>query len=110
MARKTLFFVVTVSLLLIAVYVPYWKNPFKANLRKVLDGLLYQERRYRVNSGNRVAVGFGSCWDLVTDGVELMKFLEIDPPNVTAHYDVIDTEEELAGAFAYFFENGAAAE
>ena len=99
----------TVLLLLLAT-LPYVKVSFKGDLQKVLNGLLYQEGRYLVGNGRRVAVGFGSCWDLVTDGVKLLDASRISPPVTPEHYDVVSNSDDLANIFAYFFESGAAAE
>lgn len=99
----------TVLLILLAT-LPYMKVSFKGDLQKVLNGLLYQEGRYLVDNGRRVAVGFGSCWDLVTDGLKLFEAAGISPPVTPEHYDVVSNSGDLAKIFAYFFESGAAAE
>lgn len=96
--------------LILLATLPYTKVSFRGDLQKVLNGLLYQEGRYVVGSGRRVAVGFGSCWDLVTDGVKLLTASKIPPPVTPEHYDVVSSREDLAKVFAYFFESGAAAE
>ena len=107
---KLLLFFVTILIVLAAIYSPFWKKAFRADLKSVLDGLLYQERRYEVNKASRVAVGFGSCLDIVTRGVEMMNFAGITSPSHPEHYDTISNTVELARTFAYFFQNGAAAE
>ena len=101
---------VSISLVLVAIYLSYRKNHFQADLRSILDGLLYQERRYNVNKENRVAVGFGSCWDVVSNGVDVMKTMGMVPPENTQHFDTISNAEELSRSFAYFFQKGAAGE
>lgn len=80
------------------------------DLKKIRDALIYQEARYPVNRTRRAAVGFGSCWDLVTSGVALLEKAGISPPSSSRHFDTITSKEELAQVFAYFFENGAASE
>ena len=94
----------------LAITLPYVKVSFRGDLKRILNGLLYQERRYPVRQGNRVAVGFGSCWDLNTDAIATLGEAKISPPISSAHFDTISSEEELAKVFAYFFQNGAAAE
>lgn len=94
----------------LAVILPYIQVSFRGDLKRILNGLLYQERRYPVRQGNRVAVGFGSCWDLNTDAIATLEQAEISPPISSDHFDTISSEEELAKVFAYFFQNGAAAE
>ncbi len=107
---KLLVFFITIIIFFSAIYFPHWKINFQADLKSVLDGLLYQERRYEVNKGSKVAVGFGSCWDIVTRGVEVMTVANVASPPYPEHYNTISTMDELARTFAYFFQNGAAAE
>ena len=96
--------------LFLSVSVPYRRISFQVNLKNVLDGLLYQEKLYEVGKNKRVAIGFGSCWDSVTDGVEFLKQAHLVPPQTPCHYDIISTSEDLSKVFAFFFQNGAAAE
>lgn len=101
----------TLVCILIAIYIPQWKQIlFQTEMRSILDGLLLQERRYSVNKESRVAIGFGSCWDIVTNGVKLMEMVNISVPVHPEHHDTISSREELAQAFAYFIQNGAAGE
>ena len=87
------------------------KGHYHADLDRVLDGLLREETFRLVNhQRHKVAIGFGSCVDVISDGLEVLRALDIKPPNETAHYDVVSSEKELAEGFAYFFQYGAAAE
>ena len=80
------------------------------NIDSVLRGLLREEGFRRVNGKNRVAVGFGSCVDYFSPAVEAVEALELVPPDIPRHHDVISSSEELAEAFAFHFSHGGAAE
>lgn len=100
-----------IAFILIAIFIPHWKDKlFQTEMKSILDGLLLQERRYRVNKQSKVAVGFGSCWDIVTNGLRLMELANISAPGDPVHHDTISSRPQLAQAFAYFFQNGAAGE
>ena len=62
------------------------------------------------NQQNRVAIGFGSCLDIFTDGLELLKRVEVAPPESPAHHDIISSKDKLAETFAFFFSRGSASE
>jgi ADP-dependent glucokinase len=96
--------------ILFIVALPYFTNTFHSELEVIRDALIYQETRYSVNTSMRAAVGFGSCLDMVTNGVLLLDRAGISPPLSPQHFDVVSSPDELAQVFAYFFENGAAAE
>lgn len=100
------------SLLLLALaYRVHHRGQTNADLSRVLDGLLREETFRRVShEKHRVAIGFGSCVDVISDGLEVLRALNIDPPESPAHHDVVSSERELAEGFAYFFQYGAAAE
>uniref|UniRef100_H3BCH4 ADP-dependent glucokinase 2 n=1 Tax=Latimeria chalumnae TaxID=7897 RepID=H3BCH4_LATCH len=55
-------------------------------------------------------LGFGSCIDIIVDGVTLLNEIGITPSSNPVHHNFIETEEQLAESFAYFFPPGAAAE
>ncbi|KAF4759019.1 hypothetical protein FOZ63_015284 [Perkinsus olseni] len=57
-----------------------------------------------------VVLGFGACLDGVTRGTELLKELDIQPAEHPQDHDVINSPQDLAETFHYFFEHGAAAE
>lgn len=102
--------IVSSVLIVLLAALPLYRVRFQGDLEKVLNGLLYQEGRYKVNHEKRVAVGFGSCWDLTTDAVTLMNRTNTQPPLSPKHFDVVSSQTDLAQVFAYFFNNGAAAE
>lgn len=78
-------------------------------LRDVLSGLLRAEKKVPVVSG-RVAVGFGACEDIFTNGLALLNALNLTSPPKAVHQNLVNTPEELAELFAFFFQSGAAAE
>ena len=101
---------VSLFFILLAV-LPSQKNHFQADLDRILNSLLREESFRKVHHHNhRVAIGFGSSVDVFVDGVELLKKLDISPPSLPVHHDVIASDEDLAESFAYFFQYGAAAE
>ena len=83
---------------------------FYADLKNVLDGLLKEERFHLVKAGNRVAIGFGSCWDVLADAASIFDRVRVLPPDEPKHHDSLSTKEELAEVYAYFFQHGAAGE
>ena len=97
-------------LFLILVYLPSRKDQYATNLDSVLSCLLREESFRTVNAKNKVALGFGSCMDYFTDGVEAMEALKLLPPEFPRHHDVISSGEDLAQAFAFHFNHGGAAE
>ena len=94
--------------LILAIYIPTQR--YEANLARILRGLLQEEEFPLRNQQNKVAIGFGSCVDIVTDGVELVQRLGIPPPKTPLHHNIISTQKELAETFAFFFERGSASE
>lgn len=94
--------------LFLAIYIPTQK--YQADLARILHGLLKEEDFPSRNYQNKVAIGFGSCIDVVTDGVQLLERVGIAPPETPLHNSVISSQEELAETFAFFFERGSASE
>lgn len=97
-------------LLVILAYLATRRQPYTSNLDSVLRGLLREESFRTVNGENRVAVGFGSCVDYFSNALEVVKALNLRPPDSPRHYDVISSSSELAEAFAFHFRHGGAAE
>ena len=100
--------VLSLLLLFLAVYIPTQK--YKADLELVRNGLLSEEGFPSTKRENRVAIGFGSCVDVTANGVRVMEKLRVLPPNETSHNSVIETQEQLAETFGFFFERGSASE
>ena len=98
-------------LLIIIIAYIYVKNKNEDDyLERVLKGLIKEERSVNISEDLRVAVGFGSCMDIIVDGLDLLEKLGFQPPDEAAHHDLIGSEQELREAFAYFMREGAAAE
>ena len=100
-------------LLLVAIY--YKEDAYKADLDIILDGLLQQELRHGVQQqqtrGPRVAVGFGSCKDVIAlDGMLVLDRAGLSPPSSPRHHNKLATDDHVAETFAYFLQHGAAAE
>lgn len=100
--------IVSLLFLVLAVYFP--SQRYQADLDRILHGLLQEEEFPSRNQQNRVAIGFGSCLDIFTDGLELLKRAEIQPPKTPVHHNIISSTDKLAETFAFFFEHGSASE
>lgn len=100
--------VVSLLFLALATYVPTQK--YQADLTRILNGLLQEEEFPQRNQLNKVAIGFGSCVDIITEGVELLERLGAEPPEKPFHNNIISSKEQLAQTFAFFFERGSASE
>ncbi|KAL3175416.1 hypothetical protein MRX96_040169 [Rhipicephalus microplus] len=102
----------TVISALVIFYAIYYKRQADDDLRQrlqlILDGLLKAESQVSVAPKTRIAIGFGSCQDLIVQSSEL--FAHIEPPDDPEHIDVIHSERDLQRVFAYYFRHGAAAE
>lgn len=93
-------------------YLIYHKTPQgeAKRLENVLLRLLAEEQAANVSRDLVIAVGFGSCLDLLVDGIPLMKALDIKPPSKAKYHEDISTLQELSEMFAFFLEQGAAVE
>ncbi|CAL1528501.1 unnamed protein product [Lymnaea stagnalis] len=92
-------------------YRRHFDEILQKRLNEVLSGLLRAEDKGQQSfKPQKVAVGFGGCEDIITDGLELIKILNLTSPKKAIHHDAVYKEEELAQLFAYFFQHGAAAE
>ena len=110
MASSTIFSSILAVVLAVAVYY-YIKNKNQTDfMERILQGLLREERNVNVSKHLRVAVGFGSCMDLIVDAVPLLEKLGIQPPGIPSHHEMIGDEKGLAEAFAFFMKEGAASE
>lgn len=99
-----------VSTLIILVAYFYRRHEDVIHLDRVLAGLLEAENAVPLNSGIRVAVGFGSCVDVIGPALDLLKKLEASVPENPQHFNTVHDQEEFEKIFAYFFRHGAAAE
>lgn len=80
------------------------------HLDTVLMGLLEAERAVPLDSGLRVAVGFGSCVDVIGSAMDVLAKLSASVPDKPEHFNTVHNQEEFEKIFAYFFRHGAAAE
>ena len=94
--------------LVLASYIPTQRQG--ADLDRILHGLLKEEEFPAKHHPRKVAIGFGSCVDVLTGGVELLERLGIAAPNEPSHNQVISSDQEFAETFAFFFERGSASE
>jgi len=76
----------------------------------VLNGLLRAEQEAALTNELRVAVGFGSCLDMIGPGLDILERIGAVPPDEPKHYDSLQDMDDLQRIFAYFFRHGAAAE
>lgn len=112
MTSKWTVSVSTILSALVIFYAIYYKRQtddlLRQRLQLILDGLLKAESEVAVRPKTRIAIGFGSCQDLIVQSSDL--FGGIEPPQDPEHIDVIDSEKDLLRTFAYYFRHGAAAE
>ena len=93
---------------------PLFNNFFNTKIQ--LNNNLHQIIESMVKTADKplqkykVAVGYGSCADIFTDALPLFKKVGINSPASALHHNSIDSKEELAQVFTYFFQEGAAAE
>lgn len=74
-----------------------------------LKSMLSIEGRVAINKDLSIAVGFGSCLDIVVSSKDLISD-RYQPPDALTYHENIRTQQELNEVFAYFFAEGAAAE
>ena len=78
-------------------------------LQSVLNGLLEVESRAQVRQDAKVAVGFGSCLDILGNGLEVLSKLGATPPSDPENFNTLQSLNEFEKTFAYFFMHGASA-
>ncbi|XP_064489593.1 ADP-dependent glucokinase-like [Ornithodoros turicata] len=97
---------------LVIFYAYYYKQDsdevLHERLQQILDGLLKAERKASVDPKTRIAIGFGSCQDLIVQSSDVLAGRE--PTSEPRHVDVVQNEDDLMSVFAYYFRHGAAAE
>ena len=88
-----------------------YRRQLEANrVTAVLAGLLRAENSAALDSQLRVAVGFGSCVDVIGPGLKILDRVGAVVPEKTEHYDSLHNMEEFQRIFDYYFKHGAAAE
>ncbi|XP_015918354.1 ADP-dependent glucokinase [Parasteatoda tepidariorum] len=100
--------VVTIAVIVLAyIYNRYKLENNSQVLEKTLTSLLREESSVAVNPNIKVALGFGSCQDIIVQSNEVIFDSAPDNPE---HYYSISTKEQFLKVFAYFYRFGAAAE
>ena len=103
----------SLAILVVLAAVYYKKDQgdeLKDQIEHVLSGLLRAEKKVPLPAETKVAVGFGSCLDVVADGLDTLEQLGANPPDIPEHFNEVSNREELEKLFAYFYRHGAAAE
>lgn len=99
---------ISVAIILLAYMFNRYKHDYNSNiLRETLTGLLREENSAKVSPETKIAIGFGSCQDIV---VQSSQVIFDRPPSYPKHFYSITNKEEFLQVFAYFFDHGAAAE
>lgn len=100
--------VISALIILIAyMYNQYQMRINSSKLEDTLIGLLKEEQSVSVVPGTKVAIGFGSCQDIIVQSREVV----LDrPPNIPEHFYSLSNKEEFLKVLAYFYRHGAAAE
>lgn len=80
------------------------------HMARVLRGLLAAEDAVPLDRDLRVAVGFGSCVDVIASAADVLRTLNASVPDDPQHFNTVHDQEEFERIFAYFFRHGAAAE
>ena len=99
---------------LVILLVAYWYHQRQVNdlltrIELTHESLLQIEESAFVNPKTKIAIGFGSCVDVIAQTRDVL-LDRYPPPKEVKHHDIIDTRDELLQVFAYFFQYGAAAE
>lgn len=90
-------------------YKKHHDDLMRSKLDDTLTSLLQVEKSFSINTNAKVAIGYGSCVDVVSSARTVITS-HSEPPAHVRHFDVISNEEELLQSFAYFYVRGAAAE
>jgi len=109
-SMKTFAGVISVLVIIAAIVYRRWELLETDRMTAVLNGLLKAEQEVAMASKLRVAVGFGSCVDMIGPGLDILARIDAEPPDQPKHYDSLHDLNELQRIFAYFFQHGAAAE
>lgn len=100
--------VLTVLIVLVAIYYRNSENVLQKHLQTLIHGLEKLENKHVITSRPKVAIGYGVCTDVFVNAKDLLNYSEeVGRPE---HFDEINTELELLKSFAYYFRHGAAAE
>lgn len=100
---------VSSAIILLAAYFYYPYRNTQVDLKVVLSGLLKAEAMVQVSPETKIAVGFGSCLDVVGSGLHVLEKLGDLVPDTPENFKEIHNMNELTKTFAYFFMHGASA-
>ncbi|CAG2176366.1 unnamed protein product, partial [Oppiella nova] len=104
----------TAVLSVIVLLTAYWydlsrEDDLLVRLELTHESLLHIEESVSVNPKTKIAIGFGSCVDVIAQTRDVL-LDRYSPPKAAKHYEIIETRDELLEVFAYYFQFGAAAE
>ena len=92
------------------VFYKYNEDWNRENIQTVIDGLIKAEKSATVNDGLRVAVGLGSCIDVIAPAISTLEELGLTSPAEAEISKNIQDLESFSKVFTYYFKYGAAAE
>lgn len=78
------------------------------SLHTIRAKLIEEETKVLIRNDSRIAIGFGACTDLIVDSIRMLQ--KISPPNEPKPHFVIESMQQFAELYAYYFKHGAAAE
>jgi ADP-dependent glucokinase len=96
-------------LLTALLYKKHHDDQIHARLDHTLNSLLQVEDSFSINNEAKVALGYGSCVDIVSSARNVITS-HWEPPDEMQSFAMISNEDELIQSFAYFYTRGAAAE
>ncbi|XKL62362.1 hypothetical protein PGB90_002195 [Kerria lacca] len=103
LTASTLF---AILVMLFALYFRNTEDELHQRLKIVLSGLITIDKKHQIHNP-RIAVGYGSCKDIVFNGNAVIKCDHLSTNNVVEN---INSYEDLYNSYSYFFRHGAAAE
>ncbi len=95
-----------VSAMLLALYFRNTEDELHSRLKNILSGLIMTDKKQEINYP-RVAVGYGSCKDIVFSGNDIIQCSKFDGDLKS---ESINSLDDLQQWYSYFYEHGAAAE
>lgn len=87
----------------------YYRDRLREKLDETLVSLLKIEDSIEINSNARVAIGYGSCFDIIAPASDMITSHAV-PPQDPSHHASINELKDLEESFALYFKHGAAAE
>ncbi|XP_054153267.1 ADP-dependent glucokinase-like [Oppia nitens] len=104
----------TAIISMVVLLMAYWYDKSRvddllARVELTHQSLLDIEASVSVNPKTKIAIGFGSCVDVITQSRDVI-LDRYRPPKDPKPHDIIETTDELLEVFTYYFQFGAAAE